>query len=228
MPVGRYELSVQGETLVPDIPWPFAACSAIARCSTPDPRVGPPSLRRCSAARPAWSTRSRPRRRRAPCCPRSGPVWPRSASSSRSGSGSALSSRMRSIGMAVLPPGRPARAHPPVGGRGEPATVSAIRVVAGMPPTYFGRAVAHEIGHAWLAQYGRSRVAPEARGRSLRAVRVRLAERERSPLADSLRSQLRANPDPVYGRGFRAVLAAVDRHGIDNVLTSLLTKGALP
>ena len=111
---------------------------------------------------------------------------------------------------------------------GGPTTVSGIRVVAGMPPTYFGRAVAHEIGHAWLTQYGRTPVAQEIEEGLSKLFAYAWLKRERSPLADRLRSQLRANPEPVYGGGFRTVHAAVDRHGIENVLTSLLTRGALP
>ena len=195
--------------LAAGIRWPCAASSATARTPTPRRLVGPPSLRRCSAVRPAWSMLSRPRNRRAPCCRPCAPVWRRSASSSQSGSGSGLSvpDEINRHG------GAPSRGvllgltdqWIVIGG---PTTVSAIRVVAGMPPTYFGRAVAHEIGHAWLAQYGRNPVAHEIEEGLCELYAYAWLKRERSPLADWLRSQLRANPDPVYGGGFRTVHVA--------------------
>lgn len=111
---------------------------------------------------------------------------------------------------------------------GRPVSVSGIRVVAGMPPTHFGRAVAHEIGHAWLAQHGHRRADFAVEEGLCELFAYAWLKRERSIPAESLRAQMHSNPDPVYGGGFRAVHAAAGRHGIEKVLTSLLTRGALP
>ena len=137
---------------------------------------------------------------------------------------------MRSTGTAALPPavscsGSPTSGSSPKNQPRCPASGSSPKKCR--PPT-FGRAVAHEIGHAWLAQYGHIPVAHEVEEGLCELFAYAWLKRERSPLADTLRSQLRADPDPVYGGGFRTVHAAVDRHGIENVLTSLLTNGALP
>jgi hypothetical protein len=114
-----------------------------------------------------------------------------------------------------------------VSGRGR-AKVSSIRVVAGLPPTYFGQAVAHEIGHAWLAQYGHRPVPPAVEEGLSELFAYAWLKRERSSLAERLRAQMRGNPDPVYGQGFRLVHASVAQHGIARVLASLVTIGALP
>ena len=99
---------------------------------------------------------------------------------------------------------------------------------AGLPPVYFGQAVAHEIGHAWLAQYGQSPRDPAVEEGLSELFAYAWFKRDGSPYAERLRAQIRRNPDPVYGHGFRLVHAAVDRHGIERVLASLLTTGALP
>lgn len=111
---------------------------------------------------------------------------------------------------------------------GGPVTVAGIRVAAGMPPTHFGQVVAHEIGHAWLAQYGQRRPEPAVAEGVCELFAYAWLKREQSPLARALRAQMHSNPDPVYGGGFRAVHAAVSRHGIEAVLASVLTAGVLP
>jgi len=229
LPVGRYELSVQGESTCA---WHPVAVRCVF-CDRPHPDTAPPgwasfsaTLLRCPTCLvDAVETQEQARA-----------LLP-SVRARMAAIGVELAERVRV--RVVIPDEINRHGGAPSRGVllgltdqwvvvGEPTTVSAIRVVAGMPPTYFGRAVAHEIGHAWLAQYGRNRVAPEVEEGLCELFAYAWLKRERSPLGDSLRSQLHANPDPVYGGGFRTVHVSVDRHGIENVLTSLLTKGALP
>ena len=105
--------------------------------------------------------------------------------------------------------------------------VAGIRIVAGLPPTYFGRAVTHEIGHAWLAQRGHEWTAPAIEEGLCELFAYAWLKRRGTPLAETLRSQLCTNPDPVYGGGFREVHGAVQRRGIATVLGELLSTGRL-
>ncbi|GAA2634610.1 hypothetical protein GCM10010399_79070 [Dactylosporangium fulvum] len=114
-----------------------------------------------------------------------------------------------------------------IGGR-EGRRVIGISVVAGMPPTYFGRVVAHEIGHAWLALRGREPVDDVIEEGVCELFAYAWLKRNGTQLAWALREQCHANPDPVYGGGFRTVHAAVQTHGISVVLDRLLRTGALP
>ncbi|WP_327006629.1 protein DA1 [Dactylosporangium sp. NBC_01737] len=113
-----------------------------------------------------------------------------------------------------------------IGGE-EGTRVTGISIVAGMPPTYFGRAVAHEIGHAWLALRGRAPVDDVVEEGVCELFAYAWLRRRGTPMALQLRSRLGANPDPVYGGGFRMVHQAVQRHGIATVLDRLLTTGGL-
>lgn len=111
---------------------------------------------------------------------------------------------------------------------GQRRTPVEIHVAAGLTPTHFGSAVAHEIGHAWLSQ--------EAGPPLDHAIEEGLCElfahawlkRARAPLGAEMRRQMRLNPDPVYGGGLRAVHSAVETNGIRAVLYSLTRTGALP
>ena len=176
LPVGRYELSVQGESTC-------ALASggrALRVLRPPAPRHRTPwlGLLLCDAA----AVSDLPGR----CCRDPGTGTRPAAVGARpygrdrrrargAGPGPGCHPRTRSIGMAVLPPAASCSGSPTSGrSSGEPTTVSAIRVVAGMPPTYFGRAVAHEserLARAIRPQSRRSR----GRGRPLRVVRLRVA-----------------------------------------------------
>lgn len=105
-----------------------------------------------------------------------------------------------------------------------------IRIAGGQPPLQFGRAVAHEIGHAWLTQHGGPGRRPEL------DIEEGLCElfahgwlkKQRTPLADELRRRMRENPDPLYGEGFRKVHASARRYGVAAVMGSLAHHGRLP
>lgn len=111
---------------------------------------------------------------------------------------------------------------------GDGVDVVDMLVLAGLTPTHFGRTVAHESGHAWLAQTGcRPRHAAIEEG-FCELLAYAWLKRRPGDLAAALRHHLVSNPDPVYGDGFRAVHAATRRHGIRTVVASLATSRALP
>jgi hypothetical protein len=110
----------------------------------------------------------------------------------------------------------------------EAARHADIRVVAGLPPVIFGRAVAHEMGHAWFALRGRA-PAPEPVEEGLcELFAYAWLKRQPTRMAEALRQHLRSNPDPVYGGGFRQVYTAVRRYDIELVLNRILQSGQLP
>lgn len=103
-----------------------------------------------------------------------------------------------------------------------------LAVLAGLDGPEFGAVVAHEYMHAWMTQRRFGRVSlPIAEGLSQLAADGWL-ERQSDPRARTLRAAIAADPDPVYGDGFRRVRAAVKRHGLMPVLRTVRSRGALP
>jgi hypothetical protein len=113
-------------------------------------------------------------------------------------------------------------------GAGRRAEVVEIRIARGQPLLQFGRAVAHEMGHAWLTQHGAVRPDPAIEEGLCELFAHGWLKRRDGPTAEELRRRLRENPDPVYGVGFRTVRDAATRHGVSAVLTSLARTGSLP
>jgi len=105
--------------------------------------------------------------------------------------------------------------------------VTGINIVAGLPPTHFGRAVAHEIGHAWLALNGCAQAVREVEEGVCELFAYAWLKRRRTRMAEALRAAMWASPDPVYGDGLRRVHAAARRDGIGTVLDRLLRTGGL-
>ena len=103
-----------------------------------------------------------------------------------------------------------------------------ISVVAGLPDVFFGRAVAHEIGHAWLGLRGAEPVDDLVEEGVCELFAYAWLKRLGTPAAQALRESMHRNPEPVYGGGFRLVHATVQRHGVAAVLAGLLDHGALP
>jgi hypothetical protein len=108
------------------------------------------------------------------------------------------------------------------------ADVRFVRVVPGLPAFLFSRSVAHEVGHAWLAQAGARALRPEVEEGVCELVSYAWLKRSGLSYAEAVRDMIRHNPDPTYGGGFREVHAAVRRHGLRVVLGSLTARGELP
>jgi hypothetical protein len=112
------------------------------------------------------------------------------------------------------------------GARTADATV--VRVLRGLPAFVFGRVVAHELGHAWLAQFGARPADPAVEEGVCELISYAWLKRAATPHAETLREMIRDNPDPLYGNGFRMVYAAVRHHGLATVISSMSTSGTLP
>ncbi|MFC5287072.1 protein DA1 [Actinokineospora guangxiensis] len=124
------------------------------------------------------------------------------------------------------PPGVLGLTHQ-LGGPSGFATV-AIEIASGLTPTHFGATLAHEIGHAWLAERTADVISPLLEEGVCEVFAGAWLKRRPDPLAASLRDAMAANPDPVYGAGYRAVRAAVAAKGIRAVLHSVTRSGSLP
>ncbi|MFY1634754.1 protein DA1 [Solwaraspora sp. WMMB335] len=111
---------------------------------------------------------------------------------------------------------------------GRQTRVTAIEIVSGLPPTHFGRTVAHEMGHAWLALNGRVPPEPTISEGVCELFAYAWLKRRTDPVSAAARAALVANPDPIYGDGFRLVRSAVRWHGIRQVLAKILLTGRLP
>ena len=91
------------------------------------------------------------------------------------------------------------------GGRSARREPLEILILGGLPALLFGRIVAHEAMHAWLAQEGVSTLpAIEEEGLCELAAYEWLGLR-RGRLSRGLRGAAERNPAPVYGDGFRLV-----------------------
>jgi len=103
-----------------------------------------------------------------------------------------------------------------------------IWIIAGLPYLEFGATLAHEAGHAWAAQAGFPPLEPGLEEGWAELVAYGWLKQQGTDLAELLRERRRTRMDPVYGDGFRLVLRAAEQHGVNAVMTSLKTKGALP
>ncbi|MET8756653.1 protein DA1 [Lentzea sp. NPDC004782] len=112
---------------------------------------------------------------------------------------------------------------------GSPVTeVVGIHIARGLTATHFGSTVAHEIGHAWLAQQGARHLDLVVEEGVCELFAGAWLKRQRTAFADTLRQSALDNPDPVYGAGYRRVREAVVRHGIEAVLSAVCRRGTLP
>ena len=107
-------------------------------------------------------------------------------------------------------------------------TVTGIRILKGLPPVHFGRAVAHEIGHAWLAQHGSKAATAAIEEGVCELFAYAWLKGQPTRIAEWLRKDVRSNPNPTYGGGFRAVYGATRVANVNTVLSCILRDGRLP
>ncbi len=104
-----------------------------------------------------------------------------------------------------------------------------ISVLRGLPPLWFGRIIAHENMHAWLAEHAikpaRSMI---EEGLCELAAFGWLKHENPTCLSDALRSSIRVNADSIYGDGFRMVQESVRLHGLKTVLAAVRLTQDLP
>jgi hypothetical protein len=109
-----------------------------------------------------------------------------------------------------------------------PAVDTNIGVLAGLPYELFGMTVSHEAGHAWLHQNGgplQDRATEEG---FCNLVAAAWLKGRGTPMAEQLLTSLLADPDPVYGDGYRSVRTAAKQHGVASVIETLTREGRLP
>lgn len=106
--------------------------------------------------------------------------------------------------------------------------VLGIEIARGLTTTHFGATLAHEIGHAWLAQRGAPDLPPPLEEGVCELFAGAWLKRRSSGFAAALRDSTLKNPDPVYGAGYRMVRDSVVSHGIAVVLDSVCARGRLP
>lgn len=97
-----------------------------------------------------------------------------------------------------------------------------VRIAGGLPGHRFQRTLAHEFGHAAMAggTPAATLSSPLREGFAECVAAAHLAVVGTVLALDQLR-QLEANPDPIYGGGYRWVREAVDRHGLVAVCAAL-------
>jgi hypothetical protein len=106
--------------------------------------------------------------------------------------------------------------------------VEGIAVVPGMPATLFAGVVAHELGHAWLIVHEiRSLPLPMEEG-FCQLLSYRYYQSLSTPEARYHSTALAKDTDPVYGDGFRQVLALSERVGFDRLVEYLQKNKRLP
>ncbi|MBY9075965.1 protein DA1 [Nocardioides sp. WL0053] len=99
-----------------------------------------------------------------------------------------------------------------------------IGIAAGLPRPHFRRVLAHEFGHALLAQAGPAKVSPVvAEGFSEALALEHLRGSGAGAVERQIAAQMIASEDPLYGGGLRLVAFAVDRYGLKAVLHALET-----
>ncbi|ATE52678.1 protein DA1 [Actinosynnema pretiosum] len=112
--------------------------------------------------------------------------------------------------------------------RADEGGVLGIEIARGLTATHFGATLAHELGHAWLFQQGARGLPDRIEEGVCELFAGAWLKRRHTAFADAVRRSALDSPDPVYGAGYRLVRDAVVAHGIDAVLTSVRTRGALP
>ncbi|GAA2962446.1 protein DA1 [Actinokineospora diospyrosa] len=103
-----------------------------------------------------------------------------------------------------------------------------IEIAAGLTPIHFGATLAHELGHAWLAERKSGPLPLPLEEGVCEVFAGAWLKKQGTPMATRLRASMEANRDPIYGDGYRMVRAAILHTGIESVLTSVIKTGALP
>ncbi|KAJ3706079.1 hypothetical protein LUZ61_009784 [Rhynchospora tenuis] len=119
--------------------------------------------------------------------------------------------------------------------------VTAILVLYGLPRLFTGSILAHELMHAWLRLNGYKGLEPEVEEGICQVMAHKWLESElltgsssssfsefERKLAEFHIRLIEKNPSRVYGGGFRAAKAAVNRYGLRHTLEHIKRAGDLP
>src|SRR6266568_1986538 len=102
--------------------------------------------------------------------------------------------------------------------------VTDLKIAAGLPATAFGRILAHEMGHGWLAGCPGQRPQAEEEG-ICELVGSWWLRHRGGRLAAYLLRNMRSNPDPIYGAGFREVARQAHGKSPDQVVHLVVRTG---
>ena len=103
------------------------------------------------------------------------------------------------------------------------ARATDIRIVRGLRPLRFQAFAAHELGHVWLANQNILSLPSWCMEGFCELVAYRYTGTVDSMEARLERARISANPDPIYGDGFRRLSAYCDRVGFHNLCEALKT-----
>lgn len=99
--------------------------------------------------------------------------------------------------------------------------IKEIVVVGGLAREHFEGVLAHEYGHVWLFRQGHDQLQDATSEGFCELLRCLWLAQLDTPLAREILKRQEANPDPVYGLGFRRFKAAWDLGGLPGVLRLL-------
>jgi hypothetical protein len=101
-----------------------------------------------------------------------------------------------------------------------------IYILYGLPHIEFKGVLAHELMHVWLHENRIKLNSAQTEGLCNMATFM-VYSKDKSTLAKHLLEGMMKNPDPIYGQGYRSMLAQVQRTGWKNFLDELLVNKEL-
>lgn len=103
--------------------------------------------------------------------------------------------------------------------------VPEIIALRGLPATQLGSVLAHELGHAWVFHQGIPNLPTQTEEGFCELCAHLWLDYLATPTARHLQSRLAANPNPIYGDGFRQVFAIHQSRGLAGTLDWLRRQG---
>ena len=113
-------------------------------------------------------------------------------------------------------------------GKTERVEIDFVAIVGGLPRMLFETVAAHELGHVWLIQHGISGLPQHHEEGFCELLAYRHLLAAGGAEADVYARAIAANPDPIYGGGYRALAALTANVGFAAVVQSLRSKRRLP
>ena len=106
--------------------------------------------------------------------------------------------------------------------------VNGVTILSGLPRELFEGVVAHELGHAWLYLAHVDGLPPWAEEGFCNLLTYILHKDRQTDEARFWVKTVEADPDPVYGEGFRRVRAIFKKHGFGEALNYTFRHKRLP
>ena len=103
-----------------------------------------------------------------------------------------------------------------------------IYILHGLPERTFEGVAAHEMMHVWTNLNAPKTPAPRLNEGISNCASFWIYSRHRDQMAEYLIRNLRENPDPVYGEGFRQVQRYIRKKGLRSLLEHLKNSATMP